>query len=203
MAPGQILTTEMQREIAARDVFLRVCTPQAANSFYMQVERDLLLALQAAEYQTERKRLAISLCFAGYDVEPLDRITKYIDASSPRQPQAAWLDALRRALDLPMGWVLFDTSTDDYLWWVQTYPQGWVVNSWSSPSADGLTLHHASGGNIASPGPTYVGGTTIKICALDRAVLQTWAVSQVGPHAALTPCGSCMWRETAPEAASG
>src|SRR5262249_24779413 len=106
MAPGQILTAEMQREIAARDVFVRVCTPQATTSYYMQLERDLLMVLQAAEHQTERRRLAISLCFAGDDVEPLDRITKYIDASSPAQPQAAWLDELRRALGLPMGWVL-------------------------------------------------------------------------------------------------
>ena len=201
MAPGQILTTEMQREIAARDVFVRVCTPQATTSYYMQLERDLLTALQAAEYQTEHRRLAISLCFAGYPVEPLDRITKYIDASSSTMPQAAWLDELRRALDLPMGWVLFDKSNDDYLWWIKTYPHGWVVNADWRPRPDWLTLHYAACGNIASYSPgagyTYVGGATIKICALDRNELAAWAVSQVGPEATLSPCGSCMWKETA------
>ena len=106
MVPGQILTTEMQREIAARDVFLRVCTPQATNSFYMQLERDLLLALQAAEYQTERKRLAISLCCAGYDVEPLVRrsSTAIHEAATKRAVRWGWAppesqkDHNRRAL---------------------------------------------------------------------------------------------------------
>ena len=102
-----------------------------------------------------------------------------------------------------MGWVVFATSNNDYLWWVQTYPHGWVVNSWASPSANDLTLHHASCANVADPGTTYVWGRTIKICALDRDTLQTWAVSRVGPHATLPPCGACMWRETANEAVSG
>ncbi len=47
MAPGQILTQEMQRAIEERDVFLRVCTPEANHSFFMQLERDMLAALQS------------------------------------------------------------------------------------------------------------------------------------------------------------
>jgi hypothetical protein len=72
------------------------------------------MALQSVEYRTERRRLSISLCFPGYQTEPLDRVVKYIDAADPALPQAAWLDELRRALDLPMGWVVFDRDDRDY-----------------------------------------------------------------------------------------
>jgi hypothetical protein len=204
MQPGQILTAEMQREIEARDVFLRVCTPQANSSFFMQLERDLLIALQATENRSERRRLAISLCFPGYQVEPLDRVAKYIDASSPTFPKAAWLDELRRALDLPMGWIVFDRRDNDYFWWIATYPEGWVVNSWRNPDPAELTLHHANCATIAwrpkdqgpvAPGFTYTEGNAIKVCALDRTELYSWATSRVGASAVLTPCGACMWRE--------
>jgi hypothetical protein len=40
IAPGQVLTQEMQRAVEERDIFLRVCTPEANTSFFMQVERD-------------------------------------------------------------------------------------------------------------------------------------------------------------------
>ncbi len=151
----------------------------------------------------------ISLCFSGYRVEPMDRVAKYIDASAPDLPQAAWLDELRRALDLPMGWVVFDRSDKDYFWWLATYPGGWVVNSWRIPDPDGLTLHHATCASIAwrpqdsepaAPGFTYTEGRTIKICALERTELEAWAHMNVEASGKLEPCGACMWKDTNPPA---
>lgn len=99
---GDDLSQTIQRAIAARDIFLRICTPAAQRSYWVKLETGAFRGLQARQHSTgsvggAAARVLINLILdAGYEPEPFDYAHLFIDASA--RPQREWLDELRRAL---------------------------------------------------------------------------------------------------------
>ncbi len=99
MGAGDNLSLTIQRAIADRDIFLRICTPAAQRSYWVQMETGAFRGLQAKQH---RAGGAPTLTFinlildAAYEPEPFDYAHVFIDATS--KPQRTWLDELRRAL---------------------------------------------------------------------------------------------------------
>lgn len=103
---GDDLSQTIQRAIAARDVFLRICTPAAQRSYWVKLETGAFRGLQARQHRAggEPARVLINLILdAGYEPEPFDYAHLFIDASA--KPQREWLDELRRALGVAAGGV--------------------------------------------------------------------------------------------------
>ncbi|MGZ3675705.1 MAG: outer membrane protein assembly factor BamB family protein, partial [Ktedonobacterales bacterium] len=99
LSAGQHLTERVQRAMAERDVFLRICTGATQQSFWMNLETNAFRGLIAEEQRKGRgsKRVLINLILSGdYTREPFDNATLFIDAAS--RPQQEWLDELARAL---------------------------------------------------------------------------------------------------------
>src|SRR5579885_802545 len=98
MGAGDNLSLTIQRAIADRDIFLRICTPAAQRSYWVQMETGAFRGLQAKQH---RAGGAPTLTFinlildAAYEPEPFDYAHVFIDATS--KPQRTWLDDLRRA----------------------------------------------------------------------------------------------------------
>jgi TIR domain len=195
-AVGQVLTEEILQALHDRDVLLRICTPAAAQSVWMQRELGMFLAFQVAKTASARERQQggklISVCFPGYEPDVLEQ--SYLHISTTGRPEAAWLDQLRIALGKPMGWVRFDRSDADYLWWVHAYEQGYVVNADRRPRPHALTLHRAHCGVMRGPYPpgTFTERDAIKICAATREDLETWALQEVGESAHLADGCACI-----------
>lgn len=96
---GDDLSQTIQRAVAARDIFLRICTPAAQRSYWVKLETGAFRGLQARQHRAggEPARVLINLILdAGYEPEPFDYAHLFIDASA--RPQREWLDELRRAL---------------------------------------------------------------------------------------------------------
>ena len=77
----------------------------------------------------------------------------------------------------------------EYLRWVRSNPNGYVVNTYRTPSQSYLTLHRASCWTITGTHHrNYTTGAYSKVCSERRAELERWAGSLGG---ALHPCGLC------------
>ncbi|WIG58427.1 MAG: hypothetical protein OJF49_001173 [Ktedonobacterales bacterium] len=101
LGAGQQLNETIQREIATRDVFLRVCTAATQRSFWMSLEVSAFRGLQAEDQRRGRgsQRLLINLILDGdYTREPFDNATLFIDAAS--RPRPVWMAELGRALNV-------------------------------------------------------------------------------------------------------
>jgi hypothetical protein len=85
-------------------------------------------------------------------------------------------------------------SQDDdagYLAWVQSHPDGLVVNTERRPSPAYLVLHRADCAHITratQPG-SWTTAAYIKVCAPELAELERWARTEVGGR--LQPCHWC------------
>lgn len=96
---GDDLSQEIQRAIAARDIFLRICTPAAQRSYWVKLETGAFRGLQARQHRAggDPARVLINLILdAAYQPEPFDFAHIFIDASA--KPRREWLEELRRAL---------------------------------------------------------------------------------------------------------
>jgi outer membrane protein assembly factor BamB len=103
---GQQLDPAVQKAIAERDVFLRVCTGALQRSFAMSLQTNAFLGLQAEDRKRRSgvKRTLVNLILAGdYVREPFDNATLFIDGVS--HPRPVWLGQLGRALGVttPVG----------------------------------------------------------------------------------------------------
>jgi outer membrane protein assembly factor BamB len=101
LGAGQQLHETIQREIAGRDIFLRVCTAATLRSFWMSLEVNAFRGLLADDQKHGRagRRLLINLILSGdYTREPFDNATLFIDAAT--RPRRIWLSELARALGL-------------------------------------------------------------------------------------------------------
>ncbi|HEV2457329.1 MAG TPA: TIR domain-containing protein [Ktedonobacterales bacterium] len=111
MEAGDDLSHAIQRAIAERDLFLRICTPAAQRSYWVRLETGAFRGLQARQHRAggDTTRVLINLILdPAYEPEPFDYAHIFIDATSkPRRGAAAprrseesraWLDELRRAL---------------------------------------------------------------------------------------------------------
>ena len=85
---------------------------------------------------------------------------------------------------------LFRDAEEDYLRWVREHPEGYVLNTYRTPSTSYLVLHSAACGTIATPKRTnYTTRDYIKACSTNRSELEGWAARTVSgvPRA----CGVC------------
>ena len=97
--PAQQIPPAVQRDIAERDVFIRVCSPAAQHSIPMNLQVSVFRALQAGERQRSHRanRALINLILVpGYVREPFDNATIFIDATN--RPRQDWLNELGRAV---------------------------------------------------------------------------------------------------------
>ena len=96
---GDDLSQTIQRAIASRDIFLRICTPAAQRSYWVKLETGAFRGLQARQHRAggTAERVLINLILdSGYEPEPFDYAHLFIDASA--RPRQEWLEELRRAL---------------------------------------------------------------------------------------------------------
>jgi hypothetical protein len=76
--------------------------------------------------------------------------------------------------------------------WLASHPDGFVVNSYSTPSPSYLRLHRASCYTISKDtlrGKSWTEAGFMKACALKPADLERWARETVGGE--LVPCKKC------------
>lgn len=102
MGAGDDLSASIQRAIAERDIFIRVCTHAAQRSYWVRLETGAFRGLQARRHREggDASRTLINIILdARYEQEPFDYAHLFIDATS--RPEADWLNELRRALELP------------------------------------------------------------------------------------------------------
>lgn len=79
-----------------------------------------------------------------------------------------------------------------YRAWLRAHPDGFVVNSYRTPSRDYLILHKATCYTISGTparGKVWTKDYA-KTCSTNRHNLETWARQQVG--GSLKPCGHCI-----------
>jgi outer membrane protein assembly factor BamB len=101
LGAGQQLHETIQKEIGARDIFLRVCTAATLRSFWMSLEVNAFRGLLADDQRHGRagRRLLINLILDGdYSREPFDNATLFIDAAT--RPRRIWMGELARALGM-------------------------------------------------------------------------------------------------------
>lgn len=99
MSAGTQISRAIQEAIRERDIFIRVCTPAAQRSYWVNLELDAFRGIQAAEERAGehgRRTLVNLIVDAAYAAEPFDYATIYVDAAN--KPESAWWDDLRRAL---------------------------------------------------------------------------------------------------------
>lgn len=111
LSPGDDLSQGIQRAIAERDIFIRICTPAAQRSYWVKLEAGAFRGLQARAHRMgDNTRVLINLILdAGYEPEPFDYAHIFVDATN--KPQRAWLDELRRALGIESAGALQPTRS--------------------------------------------------------------------------------------------
>lgn len=99
--PGDSLSREIEAAITARDCFIRICTPAAAESYWVRLETDAFRSLIAAELKHHRQsRVLINLILdPAYQRTPFDGASLFIDATN--KPPTQWLAELRTIFAAP------------------------------------------------------------------------------------------------------
>jgi outer membrane protein assembly factor BamB len=98
LSAGQELFPHIQGPLSERDIFIRVCTPAARQSPWMDQEKMLAESLRAPN--RSGKRLIINLVLApGYQLTDAERRDVVID--STKLPSDAWIHELRKVLGIP------------------------------------------------------------------------------------------------------
>ena len=104
LEPGQHLSERLQQAIRDRDIFIRICTANTAQSYWMTLELSAFRSLQLADQQQRHgsPRVTVNLVFdPHFDPGPADTADHTIEAY--RQPQAQTLAQLRAILELPQA----------------------------------------------------------------------------------------------------
>ncbi len=97
LSAGLELLDNIQRGLAGRDIYLRICTPAANASPWMAEEQKLARTLQAPN---RGQRLMIDLILKpGYVVSAEEAGDVVIEAT--QQPEVEWLQKLREVLNVP------------------------------------------------------------------------------------------------------
>ena len=102
LGAGDDLSAAIQRAIVERDIFIRICTPAAQQSYWVRLETGAFRGLQARRHREGRDgslTLINIILDARDEPEPFDYAHLFIDATN--RPEAEWLAELRRALALP------------------------------------------------------------------------------------------------------
>ncbi|HEV7127944.1 MAG TPA: toll/interleukin-1 receptor domain-containing protein [Ktedonobacterales bacterium] len=97
LSAGQEFPEHIQQAIRERDILLRICTPAANRSVWLEREAAMARVLRSAR---PRNRMVVNLVLApGYDTTGDAHDDLVIDAT--RQTEAEWLRALRITLGIP------------------------------------------------------------------------------------------------------
>ncbi len=99
LSEGGILPATAQNAIRQAEVFLRVCTAATVSSLSMAQELQFFYTLQVGDRsagKSERRTLANVILDPGYQREPFDEVTLFIDTAG--KSRAYWLDELARPL---------------------------------------------------------------------------------------------------------
>src|SRR5262249_12858859 len=100
MNAGQQLSARLQEAIAERDIFVRVCTPNALTSFWMDRELAAFRGLREHDRRGQDTRRVIYLILApGYTQPTEGEADLVLDAV--RMNPADWLRHLREGLGVP------------------------------------------------------------------------------------------------------
>src|SRR5215469_11707469 len=98
LSAGQEFFDYIQRSLAGRDIFVRVCTPAAKGSIWMTQEATLAHSLKSPNRTGQR--LIINLILEpGYELTPDEQQDVVIDAT--QGPMDEWIHKLRIALGVP------------------------------------------------------------------------------------------------------
>jgi outer membrane protein assembly factor BamB len=98
LSAGQEFFDYIQRSLADRDIFIRVCTPAATSSIWMTQEATLAHSLKSPNRSGQR--LIINLILEpGYNLTPEEQHDVVIDAA--QVPMEQWIQKLRLALGIP------------------------------------------------------------------------------------------------------
>ncbi|HEV2238213.1 MAG TPA: PQQ-binding-like beta-propeller repeat protein [Ktedonobacterales bacterium] len=98
-APPQELSQQAWQAITTCDYFLRVCTPATQRSQSMGQEANAFRGMQASDQRhgnADRRVLINLILDPGYQREPFDNATLFIDTTSKLRP--VWMGELGRAL---------------------------------------------------------------------------------------------------------
>jgi outer membrane protein assembly factor BamB len=99
LAPGSQLSDRIQQGLAERDILLRVCTPAAQQSFWMDREAAAVRGMRAdaqSRGQPDRRTIIFLILAPGYVLGPNDNADVVIDATAASR--ADTLKRLRTAL---------------------------------------------------------------------------------------------------------
>ncbi len=132
---------------------------------------------------------------AGIDFSPRDmEVTASVDArfvaNAAEEVEASDLEEVDEP-DLEVGVGEFRDDDLGYLQWLDTHPDGYVVNILRSYSANAARVHRASCWTITGlrgKGASLT-GQYVKVCAEQLAELDRWATRQVGQP--IVRCGTC------------
>jgi outer membrane protein assembly factor BamB len=98
LSAGQEFFDYIQRSLADRDIFIRVCTPAAKSSTWMTQEATLARSLKSPNRSGQR--LIINLILdSEYELTPDEQRDIVVDAA--RVPMDEWIRKLRIALSIP------------------------------------------------------------------------------------------------------
>lgn len=194
---GNALLTEVLGAMRHSQHLIRVCTVNTHASLWMQRELGMFLAFEAVRLDNGASPgKIVTVRFDGYHPDALDQARLYIDAS--QRPTTAWVDDVRRALDLDMGVVTFDGSDADYLWWIQHYRHGYALSIRRGANPGNLMLHRMTCGYVSSGTGMEAGnwsfteGSAFKVVALTGEKLQEWAQQRYGPNTHLAMTCACL-----------
>lgn len=85
--------------------------------------------------------------------------------------------------------MMIEPETDEeFTRWLDSHPNGLVLNCNSVPNSTYLILHRSSCYSLRNS-QNYVGRDYRKVCSDDRRDLELWAREQCG--GVMTPCGAC------------
>lgn len=86
--------------------------------------------------------------------------------------------------------ILVINDDDAYLRWLETNPDGFVLNTRNPPSPDYVMLHRAKCLDISTPKRSNWTTTGyLKVCSNDIAELEGWIAQTTGGQ--MTPCKRC------------
>ncbi len=87
--------------------------------------------------------------------------------------------------------IIFDNDDEEYMRWIKTYPDGFVINAEKRRCGEVPSMLHIAGcSHIASEGLRYTSAGYKKICSLDKQELIDWW-QRCSPGAQYQTCSDC------------
>ncbi len=87
----------------------------------------------------------------------------------------------------------FIDDDNGFATWLETHPDGYVLNTYRNPSANYLMLHRATCSHLRPRDSRHLHTTRdyMKSCSVDVADLRRWANHRFSGHVELSRCEFC------------